>query len=492
MSTQRNSITPQARRLQDQSQVRDAVMIDGLTPYPAMKDSGVPWLGRVPAHWQVSPAFAVFRPRQVKNAGMVESAVLSLSYGKIIVKAPEKLRGLVPESFETYQIVEPGNIIVRTTDLQNDRTSLRVGHARDRGIITSAYMCLETRPLVLNEFGYQYLNAYDLLKIIYGFGSGLRQNLDFGDIKRMPVLVPPEGEQAAIVRFLERADTRIRRYIRAKQKLIKLLEEQKQAIIHRAVTCGLDPNVRLKPSGVEWLGDVPEHWEVVPARYLFRAVARRDLRGDEVKLSVTQRHGLLPTDEMKENSTQASSLDRFQVCEPGDLVLNKYKAHLGVFWAARVRGLITPNYTVFKPGRNVVSRYFELLFHTRSYRDSFSMTVYGVTEGMSPLYTKDFYSIPTAFPPQPEQARIVEWIDERTMHEGAALDRIKKEIDLLREYRTRLIADVVTGKLDVREAAAKLPPETDEPESRDEPDADGDTEDGADNDADAVAEEAEA
>ncbi len=247
-------------------------MIDGLKPYPKMKDSGAPWMGEVPEHWEVSPAFAVYRPRQIKNTGLVESTVLSLSYGRIIVKAPEKLRGLVPESFETYQIIEPGNIIVRTTDLQNDQTSLRIGHAHHRGIITSAYMCLETKPVVLNEFGYQYLNAYDLLKIIYGFGSGLRQNLDFSDIKRMPVLVPPRDEQAAIVCFLDHADRRIRRYIRSRQKLIKLLEEQKQAIIHRAVTRGLDPNVRLKPSGVEWLGDVPEHWEVRRLRSLVRRI----------------------------------------------------------------------------------------------------------------------------------------------------------------------------------------------------------------------------
>lgn len=113
-------------------------MIDGLNPYPSIKVSGVPWLGDVPEHWEVLPALAVFKPRQVKNTGMIESTVLSLSYGRIIVKPTEKLRGLVPESFETYQVVDPGNIIVRTTDLQNDQTSLRIGHSQHRGIITSA------------------------------------------------------------------------------------------------------------------------------------------------------------------------------------------------------------------------------------------------------------------------------------------------------------------------------------------------------------------
>jgi type I restriction enzyme S subunit len=242
---------------------------------------------------------------------------------------------------------------------------------------------------------------------------------------------------------------------------------------------------------VEWLGDVPEHWEVQPARYLFRAVVRRDLRGDEIKLSVTQRGGLVPTDQMEENSTQAASFDRFQVCESGDLVLNKYKAHLGVFWAAKSRGLITPNYTVFKPVQEVVSRYFEILFHTRTYRDAFSMTVYGVTEGMSPLYTKDFYSIPTATPPPREQARIVDWIDERTKLEQVVIERVEREIALVSEYRTRLIADVVTGKLDVREAASQLPDEVQGLPLIDELDEVNDPENDAVDDLDEVPEDSE-
>ena len=171
-------------------------MIGSLKPYPVMKDSGFYWLGNVPEHWQVSPAFAAYSPKQVKNAGMPEKTVLSLSYGQIVIKPVDKLHGLVPESFETYQIVDPGDIIVRTTDLQNDQTSLRVGLSLHRGIITSAYLCLKVRNSLLPEYGYQLLNSYDLLKILYGYGSGLRQNLDFSHIKRMPFPVPPPEEQA--------------------------------------------------------------------------------------------------------------------------------------------------------------------------------------------------------------------------------------------------------------------------------------------------------
>ena len=156
--------------------------------------------------------------------------------------------------------MEPDDIVCRPTDLQNDCNSLRFGLSRHRGIITSAYICLRTRAELSRRYGYLLLHTYDLKKVFYGLGSGLRQNLSWTDFKLLPCLVPPLPEQAAIVRYLDHADGRIRRYVTAKRKLIALLEEEKQAVVNQAVTHGL--NVRLNPSGVKWLGDVPEHWEV--------------------------------------------------------------------------------------------------------------------------------------------------------------------------------------------------------------------------------------
>ena len=148
-------------------------MLSDLEPYPEYKDTGVPWLNRVPRHWSTGPGFAAFREKQIKNIGMREKTVLSLSYGRIVVKPPEKLHGLVPDSFETYQIVDPGDIIIRSTDLQNDWNSLRVGLVRDRGIITSAYLCFRTTAGLTPEYGHQLLHTFDLMKIYYGLGSGL-------------------------------------------------------------------------------------------------------------------------------------------------------------------------------------------------------------------------------------------------------------------------------------------------------------------------------
>lgn len=212
----------------------------GLDPNVRLKPSGIPWLGDVPEGWEIVPALACYRERNTKNIGMAESTVLSLSYGRIIIKPPEKLRGLVPESFETYQIVEPGNIIVRSTDLQNDQKSLRVGIARDRGIITSAYMCLRTIGAMNPEFGYQVLNTYDLLKIIYGYGSGLRQNLGFADIRRMPVPLPPQEQQVEIVNFLGQATAAATRAIEHMGNEIALIQEFRTRLIADVVTGKLD------------------------------------------------------------------------------------------------------------------------------------------------------------------------------------------------------------------------------------------------------------
>ena len=172
-------------------------MISQLQPYPEYKELGSTWLERVPGHWETRPAFGAFEPNHERNLGMKENTILSLSYGRIVVKPAEKLHGLVPKSFETYQIVNPGDIVIRTTDLQNDRTSLRVGAVRNRGIITSAYLALKSKTGVNPSYGYQLLNAWDLSKAIYYYGSGLRQNLDFSHFKRMTIALPPPSEQAA-------------------------------------------------------------------------------------------------------------------------------------------------------------------------------------------------------------------------------------------------------------------------------------------------------
>lgn len=215
----------------------------GLDPNVKLKPSGMEWLGDIPYHWEILPGKATFQEKRIPNIGLIEKKVLSLSYGKIIVKSEEKLRGLVPNSFETYQIIDDGDIIVRPTDLQNDQISLRFGLCNERGIITSAYLCLNTKNSLSSEFAYYLLYSYDLIKIIYSLGSGLRQNLSWDDFKYLPILVPPILEQTSIVDYINLKNHYSEKQIQDYQHETTKLKEYQTRLIADVVTGKQDVRV---------------------------------------------------------------------------------------------------------------------------------------------------------------------------------------------------------------------------------------------------------
>jgi type I restriction enzyme S subunit len=264
-----------------------------------------------------------------------------------------------------------------------------------------------------------------------------------------------------MVRFLDYANGRLERAIRAKRKVIALLHEQKQAIIHRAVTRGLDPTVPLKPSGIPWLGDIPRHWEVLRSKYLFREIEHRSPTGQETRLSMSQKWGLVPSSRIEEKRLVSESGVGAKICRPGDIVLNRLKAHLGVFALASERGLVSPDYTVFRPIRNMEARYFEAMYRTPACRVELRQRAKGIVQGFWRLYTDDFYDIRLPVPPVDEQKHIMAQLDIDLSGVNTAINRLEREIELLREYRTRLVADVVTGKLDV--CGVTLPAESEPP-----------------------------
>lgn len=219
----------------------------GLDPNVPMKDSGVDWIGEIPEHWDIVPGFTVFKEGKDSNKGMIESQVLSLSYGNIIIKPEEKLVGLVPESFETYQIALPGDIIIRCTDLQNDKTSLRTGIVRNKGIITSAYLNLRLKTEHSAEFMHYFLHVLDITKTIYRFGSGLRQNLSYNDFKHMRILMPPKAEQIEIVNYINNQVEVTESSIDLIKNKIEKLKEYKTTLINSAVT----GKIKITPEMVE-------------------------------------------------------------------------------------------------------------------------------------------------------------------------------------------------------------------------------------------------
>ena len=283
--------------------------------------------------------------------------------------------------------------------------------------------------------------------------------------------IPPLPEQAAIVRFLDYADRRIRRYIRAQQQLIALLEEQKQAIIHRAVTRGLDPNVRLKPSGVEWLGDVPEHWRLPRLGALLRE--RGETNGDgqvsEV-LSVLRERGVIPYAEKGNiGNKKSEDITRYKVVRPDDIVVNCMNVIIGSVGLSRYTGCLSPVYYVLtRRSERDRPRYLNAYFQTKPFQESLVRIGNGILAHRMRIPMELLKCEPFPRPPFEEQAAIVSFLDRATADLDAATTSAQRETSLLREYRTRLIADVVTGKLDVREAAARLPDEVEELEPLDE------------------------
>ncbi len=435
-------------------------MIDELKPYPAMKVSGVPWLGEVPEHWGIARSKRLFSQRKEFARPEDEQLSATQAYGVIPQAIYESRTGYrvvkISLHLEKRRHVEADDFVISMRSFEGG-----LERAWSPGAIRSSYVVLKPSKEVQPSF-FQYLfKSSPYIAALRGTADFIRdgQDLNFDNFCDVSLPLIPVQEQAAIVRFLDHADRKIRRYIRAKQKLIKLLEEQKQAIIHHAVTRGLDPNVRLKASGVEWLGDVPEHWEVVLNQRILKEEIRAHRGEAESQLSLSQRSGLIPTNEMQERSLQTSSFANWKVTVPGDLVVNRFKAHLGVFFASTIRGIVSFHYGVFAPRRPLIAKYYELLYHTNVYRCIYAGQSNGMTIGLQNLSNQNFYNVRTIVPPVGEQKSIVAFSEEATEHLQKAIKSAYLEIELLREYLTRLVADIVTGKLDVREAAAQLPDE---------------------------------
>ena len=435
-------------------------MIAGLKPYSEYKDSGLPWLGKVPGHWGMRRTKVLLRERVEK--GFPNEPLLAATQSKGVVRKEDYGTRTVTaqKDFHLLKLVEVGDFVI---SLRSFEGGIEVAHSR--GIISPAYTVLEPRLKATSGYLRHFFKSPVFISSLTLFVTGIRegQNIDYERLSRAFLPLPHDDEQAAIVRFLDHATHSLDKAIRAKRKTIALLNEQKQAIIHRAVTRGLDPDVPLKDSGIPWLGQIPAHWGSLRCRYLFREVDSRSLLGEETHLSMSQKLGLVPSSMIERRTLISASYAGAKLCEVDDLVLNRLKAHLGVFARARDSGVISPDYTVLRKTRPMAVEYFEHVLRSPACRGELRIRAKGLVEGFWRLYTNDFYDIRLPVPPHEEQMHIVNGLHGATNEITVTMQRIEREIDLLREYRTRLIADVVTGKLDVREAAARLPEVEDAP-----------------------------
>ena len=431
-----------------------------LKPYPSYKASGVEWLGQVPLHWEVRQLGRI--GRFSKGSGGTkedesEHGVPCIRYGDLYTQhqffitesktfVTRRLAAIyTPIRYRDVLFAGSGETI---DEIGKSAVNLIRGPACCGGdvIIFRPSIDVDARFL-----GY----ATDCPQAVHQkacMGRGITvMHIYWSYLKYMAVAFPPLPEQATITRFLDHADRRIRRYIRAKQELIDLLEEQKQKTIHRAVTQGLGSDVRRKPSGVDWLGDVPEHWAIRRAKFFYRQIDERSSDGTEELMSVSHKTGITPR---KSNVTMfmAKSHKGYKLCRPGDIVINTMWAYMAALGVARQKGLVSPSYGVYRPlhHRRFNQEYIDYLLRTELYRNEYVTRSTGITASRLRLYPESFLTIPLLCPPYAEQTTIVEYIDEITARADATINRTRRQIELLREYRIRLIADVVTGKLDVR------------------------------------------
>lgn len=294
------------------------------------------------------------------------------------------------------------------------------------------------------------LNATDYTPWIEG---STRDKLTQDKMGSILLPTPPLAEQQSIANFLDKESTRIDGLVAAKQRLLDLLAEKRKAIIATAVTRGLDPKVKLRDSGVPWLGDIPAHWNVERARWLFRERDVRSTTGEEEMLTVSHLTGVTPRSEKDVNMFEAETNEGYKLCELGDLVINTLWAWMGAMGIAPVKGIVSPAYNVYEPGPRLSSAYIDALVRIQVFGQEVKRYSKGVWSSRLRLYPEGFFEVYLPVPPREEQFAIVEHIARETAKLDAVRTATERTIALLKERRSSLIAAAVTGQLDVGAAA---------------------------------------
>ncbi len=449
-------------------------MIDGLKPYQSTQDSGIAWVGHFPAHWKTEKGKWLFQKME-RPVEARDDVVTCFRDGTVTLRKNRRVRGFTESIKEIgYQGVRRGDLVIHAMDA----FAGAVGVSDSDGKCSPVYAICQARSEA-NSYYYAYLVREMARSLwILAQARGIRErstDFRYSDFGEQLLPLPTKDEQAAIVRFLHHAELRIRRYIRAKQRLIKLLEEEKQAIIHHAVTRGLDFNVSLKPSGVEWLGDVPEHWEVKKLKRLGEVrigltYSPSEISGDEGTLVLRAsnvRNGCIVS---ADNVFVSKKVPKSLLVVEGDiLICVRSGSRSLVGKSAKITSQFSGStYGAFMSLlRSCDNAFIYWVLNSNLFP---SVMAQFETSTINQLTQSDLRNLPIPVPPTAEQAKIVAYLASATGEIDTTIASALREISLLREYRTCLIADVVTGKLDVRDATAYLPEEKPEPEALDEND----------------------
>ena len=442
-------------------------MIEGLRPYTEYRDSGLLWADRLPTHWQIVRMKHVLRERSEK--GHPNEPLLAATQSKGVVRKEDygNRTVLAQKDLHLLKLVRQRDFVISLRSFQGG-----IEYARHQGIISPAYTVLH--PVEPSMHGYLawLFKSKPFIENLNLHVTGIRQgqNIDYERLRRSYLPVPPWDEQAAIVRFLAHVDRKVRRYVAAKRKLIALLIEQKRAIIHQAVTRGLDPNVRLKPSGIDWLGDIPEHWNTKPIGLLCTYISygftnpmpTTDV-GPYMLTANDIADGFVRFESARRTSQVAfdTSLTRKSRPEENDLLVTK-DGTLGRIAIADGRPMcINQSVAMLRPRQaEITSPFFSILLRSPACQEKMVFDAGGTT--IKHIYITRLAKMRVAFPGVAEQREIAQSLKSEQARLDQAMAKTSLQIDRIQELRSQIIGDAVTGRMDVRAAAERLPDELDD------------------------------
>lgn len=417
-----------------------------MTVYPTYKDSGIEWLGQIPTHWELTRISSVLTEVKDLNTSLRFSHPSQFKFGDIILKPDVNIEDV--SSLSKCIIFRKDDILINGLNLNYDFVTQRIARANYTGIITSAYIAVRVRNNLSSKYVTYLFKALDSRKVFNGLGTGIRLTLTYKELKKYYILLPPQEEQRQIVAYLDYKSNKIDERICQRERELQTLSELKQAEIATVVTRGLDPNVPMKESGIEWLGKIPAHWEV---RKIKNCLQERSEKGypNEPILCATQSRGVIPQD-MYDNRVVVvnKDFDKLKLVKCGDFVISLRSFQGGIEYAY-YQGIISAAYTILTPKDKRNSEYFKHLFKSHDFIQLLQTCVTGIREGQNINYAmlaKHFIPIP----PIEEQQKIVLYIKNRLYVIDEYISKLKAEINYLQEYKQRLISDVVTGKVDVR------------------------------------------
>ncbi len=439
-------------------------MIEDLKPYPETKDSGLTWLGEIPAHWEIKRNGSLFLQRNAVGEPDWPILEVSLRTGVRIREFGSSKRKQVMSDKAKYKCATEGDYVYNMMRMWQGAA----GIAPVDGLVSPAYVVAKPLPHINPGYFASLFRTDDYLAEIDAFSRGIvkdRNRLYWDQFKQIPTPCPPTEEQDAIVRFLTWATNRLDRTIRAKRRIIALLNEQKQAIIHRAVSRGLDPFVPLKDSGIPWLGEIPEHWEVRKLKHISPQItvgiviqpARLYVsNGVPALRSLNLSGGTITISDLVHISEDGHMANRKSRLEEGDVVVVRTgRTGIAAMIPAELDGANCIDLLIIRKSNALLSEYLLMYLGSSGAKEDIAFHSVGAIQAHYNTGTLANLRIP--LPAAEGQRQLLLACDEKLAPIRAANIRLQREITLLHEYRTRLIADVVTGKLDVRQAAAGLP-----------------------------------